>query len=311
MTRPKRHHYLPECYLKGFCEDSKLYVYDRQLDEYRMQSPKNSAVEGHRYSLETESGEKDPRIEEDLLSMIDGWFPDVIAKVNQGQAMQPDDKDKLSVFVSFLWFRVPDHEKMVNEVFEGMMQQFLRFTHSGSKESRAHHDQFCRKHPEFKDISFEDMQHAVQSGDYRVIPHRGFYLASMVNSGKEVAHYFRQMDWMIAHTPPGCAFITTDCPFTLVSPPGHDPNGFWGVGISTPGAVKAIPLSSSAFLFMSDHGEKMRHVTLDSENVRKANLAIAQNCDNYLFGTSRELLASLVKRTGISGTKKGKRARIN
>jgi len=63
MAAPKRHHYLPRFYLKRFAQAGKLWVYDRQEDKYRHQTPQNTAVIGNYYSFTTPTGEKNTDLE--------------------------------------------------------------------------------------------------------------------------------------------------------------------------------------------------------------------------------------------------------
>lgn len=311
MTGPKRHHFLPECYLSGFSEEGFVHVYDRNVDQYRKQTPRNTAVECHRYSLDIEGEEKDPCIETDLLAMIDGWFPEVIEKIDKKTALEAEDKEKVAFFVSHLWFRVPDYEKQFTEMCQGLDQHVLRFTYSGSPQSRAHHERFFRKHPELEYIPFEEMQKAAMSGEYKIVRPRGYYLMSMIEMGKDMAHFFKQMDWSILHPEEGSIFITTDCPFTLIPPADYDPKGYHGVGIITPGALKTIPLSKTSCLVMLDHGDEVRHLSVGRNAVRSINLTIARSCDGHLYGSSRDLLSSLVKRTRINRTRKETRVRMH
>ncbi len=58
---PKRHHFIPKRYLEGFCRDGFLSVYDREKGEYRRQTPKNTALQTHYYSLEDEHGRRASR----------------------------------------------------------------------------------------------------------------------------------------------------------------------------------------------------------------------------------------------------------
>jgi len=51
MSKPKRHHYLPQFYLDKFSRSGSLYIFDRELNEYREQTPTNTAVKSHYYAL--------------------------------------------------------------------------------------------------------------------------------------------------------------------------------------------------------------------------------------------------------------------
>lgn len=58
MSNPKRHHYLPAFYLDGFCRDGVLCVFDRERHEYRIQQPKDTAVQGYYYAVTDNDGNR-------------------------------------------------------------------------------------------------------------------------------------------------------------------------------------------------------------------------------------------------------------
>lgn len=60
-----RCHYLPQFYLKYFLSrDNKLWVYDRNLNEYREQTPKATGVKKGYYKYKGKDGKMHNDIEE-------------------------------------------------------------------------------------------------------------------------------------------------------------------------------------------------------------------------------------------------------
>ena len=80
---PKRHHFLPKFYLEGFARDGSLWLYDRHRRQFRPGTPGKTAVIGHYYALETESGERDYSVEE-FLSLVEGRAKEVILILERG-----------------------------------------------------------------------------------------------------------------------------------------------------------------------------------------------------------------------------------
>lgn len=56
MSTPKRHHYLPRFYLDRFTDRGRLYLFDREEAEHRIQTPKNTAVQTHFYTADMPDG---------------------------------------------------------------------------------------------------------------------------------------------------------------------------------------------------------------------------------------------------------------
>lgn len=67
LTGPKRQHFLPKFYFEGFAKDGMIALFDRELNEIRVQAPVNTCVVGHFYTLEDAEGRKRFELEE-LLS---------------------------------------------------------------------------------------------------------------------------------------------------------------------------------------------------------------------------------------------------
>jgi len=82
MNKPKRHHYLPQFYLKNFCKNGFLWVYDRNNNEYRQQTPINTAVKKKYYTTTGPDGRSHNEIET-VLANIEGETKHIIEKINE------------------------------------------------------------------------------------------------------------------------------------------------------------------------------------------------------------------------------------
>ena len=56
LSTPKKHHYLPEFYLKGFSTAGWLWVYDRERNAYSKRRPETVAIRKGFYSIEDQDG---------------------------------------------------------------------------------------------------------------------------------------------------------------------------------------------------------------------------------------------------------------
>ena len=89
----------------------------------------------------------------------------------------------------------------------------------------------------------------------------------MVNLVPMLADAIHGLEWFIASAPPGKAFVTCDAPVIITRPPNHSP--LMGVGLSTPGSEKIIPLSSRVALLMGDEVARpmVAHITIDRDRL--------------------------------------------
>src|SRR5258706_16309220 len=90
VTKPKRHHFLPEFYLKGFTRDGYLWLYDRERDAFRQQTPSNTGVIGHFYTFTNTAGECDSTLE-GVLSTVEGLAKPIIEKLRTRKALTAQD----------------------------------------------------------------------------------------------------------------------------------------------------------------------------------------------------------------------------
>lgn len=85
-NHPKRHHYLPEFYLKKFTREKALWVYDIPSKQLRPQTPNDTGAIGYFNAMEDKDGNRSFIIEE-ALSQIEGAMGQVILKIEAREAL--------------------------------------------------------------------------------------------------------------------------------------------------------------------------------------------------------------------------------
>lgn len=309
MSEPKRHHYLPQFYLENFCRDGLLWVYDRERNEYRQQTPLNTALQNQYYTALTPDGKQTVEIEK-FLSVIEGLAKPIITKVDNKNPISLQEKETLAIFISFLKTRVPDYGKAVNEMFEKTMKKINLRMFSSEKQAAAIIKKYEEDTRQKIDLSPKSLIDFVQGERYDLEISKEWRLEMMMSLGSELIRFFLNMDWLFLEAPNRSSFITSDNPFVLVPPKDYNPRGFYGVGMITKGAKKVIPLSSKTCLIMGDYGQKIVSGSISSENARQINLNIAAHCDRFIIGMDRALLERLVKITKIDKWKVESRVRV-
>jgi hypothetical protein len=111
---PRRHHFLPKSYLEGFTKDEKVWVYDRTRNEFRQQSPRDTAVIRDFYVFENAKGEDDYGLEV-YFSRIEGKAKATIRDLEKQAQISPDARLNLALYISFLMVRSPKFDREVNE----------------------------------------------------------------------------------------------------------------------------------------------------------------------------------------------------
>lgn len=298
MNIPKRQHYLPQFYLENFCNNGKLWVYDREYKQYRIQTPVNTAVQSHYYSFEDEKGNKNKDIEYGL-NQIEGETRPIISKLNNREQITDRERGVLSVFIAFLMNRVPDFEKSVNVANEHLVKQMINLMFHDEEKAQSALDQ-CKKDTgkEFAGTA-KDMVESHKKGQYDIVTNRNLSLGLMLKLSVDIAIYFRQMEWIFLYAPDKKSFVTTDNPVVIVTMDDKQENLIMG-GTIIQGTIKLVPLSQYICLVMLDRGNLVGYKDTEGEIVRKINIILAQNTDRFLIGRDEALIRNLVNTTKIN-----------
>ncbi|MCJ7651790.1 MAG: DUF4238 domain-containing protein [Candidatus Lokiarchaeota archaeon] len=304
----KRHHYLPQFYLKDFVYEKKLCVYDREKNEFRIQTPINTAIEKDYYTFLDKEGEKNKSVEK-ILADIEGRVIPVINKIRNQEIINDDDKGIMSLFLSLFIYRVPEFEKLSTEIAQ-KISEFTMKNLISSKEQAANWIEIYKKDTgKSFDVSPEIIFEYAQNAQFEIILDRNTTLKQMLDLSLKNTNWLYNMDWEIFLAPKNSSFITTDNPFVLLPPKGF-PIGIRGYGLRTKGVKKIIPLSMGQCILIGSLGNSIKYIMADAKTVRSLNLYIASRCDRFVIGRDEKLLRNIVKSTKIHKWKKSKRINV-
>ena len=130
MSKPKRQHFLPIFYLKNFCEKGIFWVYDRNKNEYRKQTPKNTGILKKYYNFKESNSKECYGIENKVLSDIETETKPIIDKIHNKKMISLHEKIILTIFISFLRFRVPCFEKEHNYIIDKFLKTYYKIDFS-------------------------------------------------------------------------------------------------------------------------------------------------------------------------------------
>ena len=109
MGEPKRHHIVPEFYLRRFADAGKVELLKRSnLAESIHTSVENALVERHFYSIDTDEG-RDSQVEKMLGSQVEPGAARAITRlVDEGRSLSlPGLRRAVSTFLAFQYVRGP------------------------------------------------------------------------------------------------------------------------------------------------------------------------------------------------------------
>ena len=219
MKEPKRHHYLPQFYLKNFCKDGFLWVYDRDNDEYRQQTPINTAVKKKYYTAIGLDGKSHNEIEF-VLANIEGETKHIIEKIIEKKFIDLEEKCILAIFIAFLYVRVPEFEMEINELTEKFFKRYNKLAIPNEKQAEIIIKQFAETKDQ-ENLSPKKMLDFVRNENYRIKFSREHSLSLMYALAREFPLIFIQMDWQIWYSSKNSSFITSDNPFVVTRPQNY------------------------------------------------------------------------------------------
>ena len=296
MAEAKRHHYLPESYLAGFTRgrtpESLFYVFDRDAGAFRPQTPKNTAVQGHYYTVETIDGQRSSRAES-VLAQVESIAIPIIRGIDERKPLNMNDKLELAMFIALLYTRVPRFERVIREMTDGLYKR-VNEREISSVERAAY---WLRRHEEKTgeklEITPEQVYEYFSAGQYDVVLEQGAVVHRMFEAALGFAKLLPVMAWIVGVAPENTSFITTDAPFVTIPPEKH--KGPYGFG--TPGAVTLVPLSQRSCLCIGGTAMLVAYSDLPKSQVREVNIGLAQGCERFVIARDETLLRNIVAKS--------------
>jgi hypothetical protein len=305
VASPKRHHYLPEFYLKGFARDDLLWVFDRKSGQYRQQPPKNTAVIGQYYTSTTEAGEKDTSIEKHLAD-IEGEAKPIIDKLDAAETISPQERVGLAYFLALQLSRTPKHQREIEYIGDAAHKLIAKDMFP-TVEAVAASLKAKGGDPGFTPESFFEFVHKEQ---FKMQAPRDLTLNAMLDHAAKFYRDLALMNWFVFHADGHTSFITTDSPLGYVVDEKHRGSREPIFGFASEKVTKLIPLTCQTTLAIAGPGVALAHVPADRNQVREINLAVTIECERFVIARDEKLLRSLVPASKVDTGNPGTRMRV-
>lgn len=294
MSKPKRHHVLPEFYLNGFAKEGRFFVFDRSSKEYRQQTPKNTAVEGHYYAFINTEGKIDYSIET-MLSRFESEAKKVLEKFSSGEDISEGDRGWFAYFLAFLFSRVPRFEREINEIAD-KGAKLLAKAHFSTVDAIDQY--FSETGDRDRSFSAEEFHRFIHEEEYSVVGNRNITVETMLDQAPRIAELLGTMNWTVVRADRDNGFVTSDSPFAFLLSRSQQTQGAV-LGIGSPQVRKVVPLTRNMALVIGSHGFNLRYARANRDLVREVNLQIAYESERFLIAADERLLRSVVRRSRI------------
>ena len=125
-NQPRKHHYIPQFYLRGFTKtnsnDGKLYVFDKSRVRSWDSSPKNAAHQNDFYAIDVNDTDDKMFVEKEL-SNLEGKWSSVLKWVIENESVPADELfDELMMFVAFMYSRTPKIRNKTNDFTDKILR---------------------------------------------------------------------------------------------------------------------------------------------------------------------------------------------
>jgi hypothetical protein len=291
--RSKRHHYLPESYLKLWADDHRqVAVRRRDQDQPFPASTINVSVESDLYTIPSESG-LDDRLERELAE-IESVLPAVLATLRDEPVPRrgSSERDHLSYLLALQQVRTPEH--MDRLMFPLRAVEFTGeqpVSPAGMK--RFLTDDYLREVP-----SDGELQGALDYTNFTLsqgLPTKEEILSTLFEVAHEsVAPHIAGMAWAVERST-GSAFLTTDRPVAVWR---RDPSNLdrMGTGLASADEVR-FALGPDDLLVLRPSFPDRQRTVVGADRVRAVNQQMASQC--YDMVISRKADSEILARVSL------------
>lgn len=208
---PKKNHFLPKAYLRGFsCDGEYIWTYSNLWAKSpRKANIRNAGQINKLYAIPLDNNEMDCSTLEKLFNKIETPYPLIIEKILKRENLSDIDRAQLSQFIAIQFYRVPGMINNINQSISELANHFIKSN----------------------DFEIKAMDHVGLLG---------------LTAAEKVAKMIFNMKWKFFYAPKNIEFVTTDCPVSL-SDPSHKSN-LYGIGFANRNIEVMFPVTKEVIL---------------------------------------------------------------
>jgi uncharacterized protein DUF4238 len=262
MPAPRRHHLLPQFYLRSFADkDGKVRVVDRATGHEFTTGIRNVFVERDYYTVSSVEAEDDPQLIEALYAKIEGLAAPAFEQLRAGDF--PLDGQDRSEFASFMALQVTRgrmFRRWMEQVADEMGRMILRTAAEappGYWEARRAEWEANPEGPEPPPrLSAEERQMLREGTAFEIKPSREHVIEMSFAPLEEMTFVLMAMTWRLLVFEEPCLF-SSEHPLSYWREPSPM-NRMYGIGPATADEVR-LPISPSRALVLTppERGRKL------------------------------------------------------
>lgn len=268
---PRRHHYIPRYYLKGFSNPSSdlVWTYDKFNEKASFSTnPINIAVEKDFYKLNLYEGKKDTiALEQYFAEEVETPVNIILDKISEKRRINLEEKFKLSFYIYALYRRVPAARERAKDFLPKVANSML------SETSQMIDSHFSHYNDEKKKILRDIAKSFISEQEANPSP---LFLKPIQTSNALPA--MMDMNWYFLYTNED-HFLTCDNPVFI-----HKSRGLSQGEFTLPIRKDIALWATSQKKYQKDNSFQLAH----SQMIKEMNRRTIKNATNYIYSSKNE-----------------------
>ncbi len=284
----KRHHYIPQFYLKGFVDPQNepyIWVYDKDNGRIIKSSAKDIAVEKHYFSFIDKLGRRDSETLENFLEKTETEAAPVINKLLKEESLNEEEQVSFAFFVALMMMRTPNYRKNTETLMTETIKKISMIMASHKEGFESEMKNFERDTGE-KIESVEELRKFMQAGEYDIKVNPNVTLAMSMSHIEPIAEVFYKMRWRFLKATDDYKFLSGDNPLFYFDPT-HNPNSFYGVGLANKNIEVTLPLSIDIMAFGTWKSGGSGYVQLKNNTIKQVNRRTGSSTLKFVFASKK------------------------
>ncbi len=269
MPEPRKHHYLPQFYLRGFSTNGKsIYQIEKPTMRGYISSIRDAAAIRDYHELD-DPNFADPNAVEKRLAQIETQLATALARVLQRGLATPDDHASVVQLVGLLRVRIPAFKAHI----DASLQQMVRSV--GLIMERKGQLPPVRK-------GLEDVLR-VENLSISIANWKCLEFMFKLAADRRILELLGAIRPSVLRAPDHTVFLTCDQPVAVYHPAASPTDAYGDGGLADPTTEVSVPLSSHALLLLSRAADPPADRVATSEEVAEFNRRTIVMADSLVF----------------------------
>jgi len=276
MSQPRKHHYLPQFYLRGFSANGRsIFQIEKRGGRTYLSSIRDTAAIRDYHELDT-GGVEDPTVFEKRLAQVEAQLAEALARAIRCSITTPETHNLLIQLVALLRVRVPAFKAGV----EAFLQNVVRSV--GLMMERK--GELPPPPKGFEDVlRMENL--SITISNWKLLKFM-FEIAA----DRHLFDILTAMRPTILRAPRETFFLTCDQPVAIFHPKAS-PADAYGVGLANTETEVSVPLSSGVLLFLARGTESATDRGATVDEMIEFNRRTVVMADSLVFAPEASQLA--------------------